>query len=243
MSPSLASRKRRQSTPSPSPQPPCKRMATSDDLMRAITEMNKNMAGINIKLVAFCTREDMHKLTREVKDGVERNASSIERLHELRKEDQARFEMRVESIIDRHVAGIKTSERGITLLSQREAEQEKDYLMARRSILFWPARGDDLKQAATEFLGNVLRIPSVLLDALKFEHLERTRQPRRSRIEDELLVRFVTATDRDAVQSYASNLADAGPNTGLRMQIPEHLKSLFKQFEKHGGSLKQKTRP
>ena len=108
-------------------------------------------------------------------------------------------------------------------------------------MLIWPARGPTLEKAVCEFLTNILQIPEDTVKEFRYEHLEKIRQTRRSKIEDEVLVRFSTATDRDVAQSYASNLATAGSYVGLRLHVPEHLKGLFKQFEKHAGELKAKN--
>ena len=42
------------------------------------------------------------------------------------------------------------------------------------------------------------------------------------------------------MQSYAPNLAQANGKAGLRLEIPEHLKGIFKQFEIHAGALRER---
>ena len=57
-------------------------------------------------------------------------------------------------------------------------------------------------------VGNyLLVIPEQIVDVLDFESLERKEQSRRSRIKNEVLIRFDTIYTRDMVQSYATNLA------------------------------------
>ena len=65
-------------------------------------------------------------------------------------------------------------------------------------------------------------------------------QTRRSRITDEVLIRFVTARDRDIVQSYAVNLAKHRDRAGIKLEIPPHLLSSFKVLEQHAGALRAK---
>ena len=239
-SPSLPNKRKRQPSPEAPEGPPSKKMASSDDLLKAIAEVNKNVALMNTRLQSFCTKEDFASMAREVKSGVERNAAGIDKLHELRRQDNIRFDQRVEQIIDKKIAGEKSLSRGVLSLTQRESDQERDFLEARRSILVWPAPGEDLLRAAELFMAKTLMIPEAEIEGLEIEHVSRQRQSRRSRIKDELLIRFRKSNDRDVAQSYAPNLANVGSEAGLRMQIPDHLKGLFKQFEKHAAALKQK---
>ena len=239
-SPNLRANRKRAASPNPILQPPNKKMATADDLMRAISEVNQNVATMNARMQSFCTREDFNRMAGEIRDKVEKNTEGISKLNQLRKEDQIKLSDRVETIIDRKIASNKSLSRGITTLTKSEAEQERDYLLARRSMLVWPAADPDLTIAAENFLTNVLKIPRTTVETMKIEHVERMRQARRSRIKDEILIRFKTVNDRDAAQSYAPNLASVAHAAGLRLHLPGHLMGLFRQFEQHAGALKAK---
>ena len=234
-SPALVSRKR-PASPSPLREPPSKKMASSDDLLRAISDVGKNVASINQRLQSFCTKDDFQHLTQELKGGIQKNADNIASLKEQRIEDQQLLSNKVERIVDKHVSRLVTLKGNA--FPTRVAQQEEDFLSARRTILIRPITGSNLEAAARDFFKKVLLLPEQTVDQLEIEHAERTRQVRRSQIRDELLVRFKTAADRDVAQSYAFNLATAGREAGLRLHIPDHLKSLFKQFEKHAADLK-----
>ena len=112
-------------------------------------------------------------------------------------------------------------------------------MTARRSIRMWPiTKSADLILAVRHFLTTILEIPCVVVDGLIVDEVVPQQQPRQSRVLDEVLVRFQTSHDRDIVQSYASNLFFHTGKAGLRMELPDHLKGLFKQFEVHAGNLR-----
>ena len=213
-------------------------MAASDEIMRAITGVGKNVAGINQRLQSFCTKTDFQNMTKEIRDGVERNANNIAKLTDQCAENQQQLNDKVERIVDKHVSRL-ISNIGGPELSVREAKHGDAYLKSRRSILVWPVTGD-LKAGAVKFLLDTLQVPAQTVDEICIDSVERMRQARRAKVKEEIMVCFATAADRDAVQSYAANLATAGRDTGLRMHIPEHLRSLFKQFERHAIELKGK---
>ena len=87
---------------------------------------------------------------------------------------------------------------------------------------------------------NVLEVPSQVAKALNIVLIEKVEQARRSRIQNEVKVVFATSRERDLVQSYAANLAKQGGKAGIRMEVPEHTRGLFKLFEAHGASLRGK---
>ena len=62
---------------------------------------------------------------------------------------------------------------------------------------------------------------------------------RRSRVENEVLVRFVDVADRDVVQSYAPNLAKKEGRAGIRIEIPMHLRQASKLLDSHSAELKR----
>ena len=83
-------------------------------------------------------------------------------------------------------------------------------------------------------------MPSELMDGLVIEKIQSVCQARRSKITAEVLVVFQTSQQRDAVQSYAFNLATHNGGAGMRMDIPDFLRGLFRQFETHAINLKNK---
>ena len=51
---------------------------------------------------------------------------------------------------------------------------------------------------------------------------------------------FSSSRERDLVQSFAANLANHNGKAGIRMELPEHLRGLFKLFKAHGAELRRK---
>ena len=82
-----------------------------------------------------------------------------------------------------------------------------------------------------------------MLSGLNIEKLKTVSQARRSKITGEVLVVMRTSQQRDVVQSYAYNLAEANGRAGIRMDIPDFLRGLFRQFETHAVNLKAKYGP
>ena len=86
----------------------------------------------------------------------------------------------------------------------------------------------------------MLEVPGQVTKALNIVQIEKVEQARRSRVQNKVKVVFATSRERDLVQSYAANLAKQGGRAGIRMEVPEHLRGLFKLFEAHGASLRKK---
>ena len=89
----------------------------------------------------------------------------------------------------------------------------------------------------------MLKVPLDVLNGLHIEKVERISQARRSKIQDELLVVFRTSSQRDVIQSYASNLAAVQGEAGIRLDVPDFLRGLFRQFEVHAANLKERYGP
>lgn len=94
--------------------------------------------------------------------------------------------------------------------------------------------------AVRSFLEKTLEIPVVTVNSLNIEQVDKIEQGRRSLIQNEVRVVFASSRERDIVQSYASNLAKVQGKAGIRMELPEHLRGLFKTFEAHSASLRRR---
>ena len=120
--------------------------------------------------------------------------------------------------------------------------ERHEYYEARRAMKMWPVRGsaEDLVQACREFMVKSLELPNDTAAELGIVSARKVKQARRSRIENEVLVKFRTIEERDIVQSYATNLAKLNGAAGIRMEIPAHLRQAFQLFETHGSLLRQR---
>ena len=118
---------------------------------------------------------------------------------------------------------------------------ESQFLASRRSIRIWPIDdGPDLEEKVKIFLATHMGIPDETLSNIKFEAIEKQEQMRRSKVHGEYLVRFFNSQTRDVIQSYAANLANANGRAGLRIDIPDALRGLFRMYESHAAALREK---
>lgn len=128
---------------------------------------------------------------------------------------------------------------------------EAKYLQCRRSVRLWPvdhSSEETLWAGVGEFFFDKLRIPKSNLPQETVEAIKRVMPGRRKqKIKNEVIVRFTTVQTRDMIVSYAPNLRDwrdqdgsAQNSTGLRLEIPDHLMSVFKTLERYGYYLKDK---
>ena len=71
-------------------------------------------------------------------------------------------------------------------------------------------------------------------EEIEIEDLSLPRAMKNSQVKHEVLVRFASVSDRDAVISQAANLKDAPMAAGVRLDIPDHLQSDFKALIQYG---------
>ena len=214
-SPSLPNRKRKASQETEQPSP--KRMA-SDEILSAIAGIRKSVEALDTRLGNFCTRADFQVLSTDLREGLNNNTSNIQKLFELRREDNEKLSETVAKLVDERFSSCLNNSTN-PLQPQCPAYEEErtlNYMKARRSIRMWPVRDSpDLTLAVRHFMTTILEIPRTVAEGIVIEEVIPQQQPRRSRITDEILVRFQSSNDRDIVQSYAS-----------------------KQFEAHAGNLR-----
>ena len=234
-SPVLRGRKRKSSAATPD-QPLAKKMAEGQ-ILEAINNIKTGMDAVQDQLKSCATSKDLDKLVseiRDVKSGVQTNNERIEKLYELRKEDQASLAEKVEAIVDKRLSVCQTK-----LGGEHDINRRTQYLLCRRSVRMWPvdlAGGKD--KGVRTFMRTFLSMPEQMVNNTRIETIEAIQQPRRSKITEEVMVRFHNAQTRDSVQSYAVSLAQYPGKAGLRLEVPDHLRGLFRQFEAHGAALK-----
>ena len=133
-----------------------------------------------------------------------------------------------------------------------EPRQETEghlYWVARKKLRCFPVKQG---QTASETLANtriflheVLAIPETELHEEAIHDVRRVANRKRSAAQDEVIITFDSVQTRDVVASYASNLAtwrsnNRGVNTGLRLEVPDHLCGVFRVLERHAHNLKTK---
>ena len=239
-SPNLpTSRKRKNSSVNHIEEPSPKRMAEAQ-LLDAINGIKASVNAMEAQLRNVPSKDDLTAIVTEirgVKETVIRNTDRIDTLFDIRKDDQRVLAKRVEKIVEEKM----TASTGSSRNGGKDNNEDK-FLLSRRSIRLWPVQntGSGLDKAARAFFKNTLKIPDLVADGLTIEKTEAISQTRRSKIQGEVLVQLKSSHERDVVQSYASNLSDVQGEAGIRLDVPDHLRGIFRQFETHAAKLRAK---
>ena len=125
------------------------------------------------------------------------------------------------------------------------------FLDCRRSVRLWPidhSSEQSLWTGVRDFFFDKLSIPHTNLPQESVESIVRVLPGRKKRkIEEEVIVKFISVQVRDMVVSYAPNLrawrerdGSGRAAAGLRLEIPDHLMSVFKTLERYGHYLKDR---
>ena len=185
-----------------------------------------------------CTKDDIGVVTRELRAGIDNTNRRVDKLREI---DDSKLIRKVEQIVTKQIAGSKPNEGGLAGHAFNN-ENEKDYLVCRRSARIWPVEGggDQLVDNVKNFLEKRMLVPRQVVQGVQIEMVRKLEQPRRSKIHDEVLIRFANVHSRDVIQSYTPNLAEAKGLAGLRLELPDHLRGVFRQFEEHATALRCK---
>ena len=134
---------------------------------------------------------------------------------------------------------------------QAKESFETRYLECRRSVRLWPVDHTSeatLWEGVSQFFFDKLLISTSDLSQDSVECITRVLPgKRKKKIESEVIVRFTSVQVRDMVVSYAPNLrawreqdGSGRSAAGLRLEIPDHLMSVFKTLERFGHQLKDK---
>ena len=165
-------------------------------------------------------------------------------------EDRKRYDEKIIKL-DQEIGKLKTINQAAALNPSRRGsvndEDQHQFWLARRSALIAPVPGSgtDLWKNAEQFFHGIMKIPRNELNEKSVEKIERiTRGKRQGKIRDEVLIVFDNIATRDRVASYTSNLAgwrDMGQGpASFRLNIPDHLRSIFRTLETYGHYLKNK---
>ena len=87
------------------------------------------------------------------------------------------------------------------------------------------------------FLRDKLKVENP--EELDFDDISFPRVVQRSKIRNEVLVRFSSVSERDEVISHAVNLKDCQTDTGVRLDIPDHLQADFKVLIQYGNDARK----
>ena len=132
-------------------------------------------------------------------------------------------------------AQINTSNNGAS--AGRTDNQRGRYLRARRSFKIWPlviSTPGKQDEAVREFFMKQMDVPMSVAMQATLDTIKPADQAKGSRITSEYVVTFGDVESRDMIKSYASGLAAAKGQAGLRLDIPPCLKGSFRILNEHG---------
>ena len=135
-------------------------------------------------------------------------------------------------------------------LSPRSGQADK-YSFARRSLRLWPIPGktdEEVRAGTIRFLRSKLLACDIECPDGSIQRTRRTRQPRKTTVNNEVLVTFADKFMRDYVASNDKNLGDyrdAGgiATAGMRMNYPNHLGPDFRALEWYGARMREMHGP
>ena len=194
-------------------------------------------------------KEDLKGLTNRVSvlsGDVKSNTEDIEEIRRLREEDKSAVDARIEEL-ERRVQ--RLADGGGSAPFDKLQFQRDKYQLCRRSLRVWPVpvmlgEDDDLGERHTKiraavcvFFRDLLKVENP--EDLDIEDLSFPRVVPRSKIRNEVLVRFATVSERDEVISHAANLKDCQQEAGVRLEIPDHLQADFKVLIQYGNEARK----
>ena len=220
-------------------------MSTSQDLAAALTGITSRLDKIDQGLKENATKEDVTRvqetLTR-LDDQVAKNKEDVAWLIRTKQDDTKHLEQKIGECVRDEIGKLRMEGSCNQRVEDIKKLEEADYNDARQSMRMWPIPDGDetVKKATRDFMCNILDIPRLSVARIRINFVRRVSGARRSKIEKEVLVRFADTGDRDTVQSYAPNLARHGGKAGVRFEIPNHLRHIFRLLDAHGGELKKR---
>ena len=120
------------------------------------------MGELKDKVNSIPTREDFEKMDRNVNSMRCEIADNTARLDSITKQQEAEkkdFVRNVERVIDSRMAYHKSTRTGVLTPTAGEAEKERLFLLARRTILLWPVNmAANPGNAVRNFLETVLKV-------------------------------------------------------------------------------------
>ena len=139
-------------------------MAAEKDILAALANLQATMGELKNKVDSIPTRDDCEKMDNNIRSMRRKIAHNTDRLDSITKQqevDRKDFVRNVERVIDSRMAYHKSTRSGVLTPTAGEAEKERLYLLARRTILLWPVdMVADPSNAVKRFLETVLQLRS-----------------------------------------------------------------------------------
>ena len=124
----------------------------------------------------------------------------------------------------------------------REDRREVDYWRSRRSLRMRPVDCGDEVEMVTKYMREMLRLEDSFLDMIRGRFTaKRVPFGPKAKYKNEILVSYESVEARDVVRSAATNLAGKGPDYGIRLEVPNHLRTAMRSLQTLSYELRQKN--
>ena len=120
----------------------------------------------------------------------------------------------------------KASKRSI--LVDPAVKREEDYWRCRRALRLRPIAESDPSEEVKKFMSVHLGLSDSFIDSVGSFEARRVPYGPAAKIKQEVIVTFHSTDVRDTVKGSARNLAGKGKEFGIRLELPNHLKSSTK---------------
>ena len=117
---------------------------------------------------------------------------------------------------------------------------EDDYWESRRALRLRPIVGTDSVRAVHDFMVDHLKLGETFMQCLGPIQVVRVPCGPAAKVKDEAVVTFQSVDTRDAVRSAARNLAGKSSDYGVRLEIPNHLKTAMRDLQSASFEIKQR---
>ena len=125
-------------------------------------------------------------------------------------------------------------------MSPRKRREDR-YWECRRALRLRPiVPGTNLEEAVREYMIEHLKLSDSFMDSIGPFSARRIPFGPAAKVKNEVLVPYQSTDVRDAVKSAARNLAGKGSDFGVRLEVPDHLKSAMKALQAMSFEIKQK---
>ena len=119
-------------------------------------------------------------------------------------------------------------------------KDELRYWECRKSLRLRPVVGDDVIEAVKQYMGDTLKMDQNTIEDIGSFLVQRVPAGPASKFKDEVVVTYRTVEARHAVKGSAKNLAGKGQEYGVRLQIPNRLKTAMSALQSASYEIKQR---
>lgn len=121
-----------------------------------------------------------------------------------------------------------------------EKRKEESYWNCRKALRLRPIPAGDAVVEVKKFMTEQLGLGSHFMDSVGPFSVQRVPYGPAAKIKQEVIVSYLSTDVRDAVKGSARNLAGKGRDYGVRLEIPNHLKSAMKALQSVSFQIKSK---